>query len=108
MAPSSAVAAFLQKSGKDVEKTALLLLQKRELAFVSSAEETFDAQSTSQLVQLPRFARACAPPRAAPPARLASAASPACFAALHELHTHRRGVFSRTVSQSAVCTRSSA
>jgi hypothetical protein len=57
------VGLLLRSKGEDPEAAARLLLAKRQLAFVSTSDKTIDLTSASQLVQLPRFARAGVLPR---------------------------------------------
>ena len=74
------MASFLRERGNEPAAAARLLLQARELAFVSPEDEAFDARSTSQLLQLPRLARASAlpaPPRGTSRPRRVPARAPA-------------------------------
>jgi hypothetical protein len=57
------VGAFLKSKGGDPEADARMLLAKRQLALVSTSDKTIDLTSASQLVQLPRFARAGVVPK---------------------------------------------
>jgi hypothetical protein len=52
------VRALLESKGENPEITIRLLLAKRQLAFVSSSDETINLSSATQLMQIPHHARA--------------------------------------------------